>query len=578
MAGTRPSFLNQLIVIWNRLQPNQRVTIVLFAALALVALGSLSFYMNRVDYVVAYRDLNPEDAQAIAMKLKELKKDYHVSADQTTIEIAGSTTDIDNLRMEIASSGLQRSGRIGYEIFDKNQFGMTDFTEQVNYKRALEGELGRTISSVAEVTEARVLLVLPKQSLFEDKQEEAKASVFVRLKRGRDLPRASIAGIVNLVAGAVQGLPTRNVSVVDSEGRVLSRLSSGDGVRSDVEMTAQAQIEKDMIAKVTSMLEPVVGKDKVHVNASVDLDFNSSEQTEETYNPTPPPVIASQQKSEERVGSATPVGGVPGTRSGSGAALVSSAATPERSRQHEVTNYEVSKLWRHTIQPKGAIQRISMAVLLDYKTVYAKGADGKSTASFAPWTKEELDSYRKLVQGTVGYNENRGDSLTLENMPFFAEPAQDGAGVALPWHVKYQGYLMPAMKYTAFLLLFMMAYYFLVRPVRKRVFQSIASVTPALPKGQGPTASPAKQIAAGTNKSQAASAHVQTALPAATGPTVSASELEAEVEQELMREAEAAGAGSRKYEVLKRKVVEHAQKDPEQVSQLVRSWIHEQPS
>ncbi len=358
MAGTKPSFLNQLIVIWTRLQPTQRATIVLFAVIALAGLGSVVFYMNRVDYVVAWRDLNPEDAQAIAAKLKELKKDYHTSSDGTMIEVAGSTADIDNLKMEIAQAGLQRSGKIGYEIFDKNQFGMTDFTEQVNYKRALEGELGRTISSLSEIVEARVHLVLPKDSLFEEKKEEAKASVFVRLKKGQELPKSSISGIVNLVAGAVQGLPTRNISVVDAEGRVLSRLSSGDGMQSDVESGIQAQIEKDMVAKITSILEPVVGKGKVHSNASVELDFRSSEQTEETYNPTPPPVVLSQQKSDEKMTGAKPVGGVPGTRSGDNNASSSLAVTgPEHTRQNEVTNYEVSKLLRHTVQPKGSIRR-----------------------------------------------------------------------------------------------------------------------------------------------------------------------------------------------------------------------------
>ena len=305
MAGTQPSFLNQLMLIWSRLQATQRATILLFTVLALAGLGSLVFYMNRVEYVVLYRDLNREDAQAIAAKLQELKKDFQVSPDGTMIEVGGTATDVDKLRLEIAGAGLARSGRVGYEIFDKNQFGMTDFTEQVNYKRALEGELSRTISSLSEITEARVHLVLPKDSLFEDKKEEAKASVFVRLKRGKELSKSSIAGIVNLVAGAVQGLRTYNVSVVDEEGRVLSRLPSGDTARSDFESGIQAQIEKDLVSKVTSMLEPVVGKGKVHANASVDLDVNSSEQTEETFNPTPPPVILSQQKSEERIGGTT---------------------------------------------------------------------------------------------------------------------------------------------------------------------------------------------------------------------------------------------------------------------------------
>jgi flagellar M-ring protein FliF len=581
VAGTKPSFLKQLNVIWNRLQPGQRATIVLFAVIGLAGLAALSYFMNQVDYVVGWRDLNPEDTLAIATKLKELNKKYHVSKDQTTIEVAGSTEEIDNLRIEIAASGLQRSGRIGYEIFDKNQFGMTDFTEQVNYKRALEGELGRTISSLNEVSDARVLLVLPKDSLFDEKKEEAKASVFVRLKNGRELSKSSIAGIVNLVAGAVAGLPTRNISVVDSEGRALSRVASGDGLRADVENGAQAQIEKDIVAKITGMLEPVVGKGKVHANASVELNFNSAEQTEETYNPTPPPVVLSQQKSEERVGGGAGAIGVPGTRSNDGStAPMAAGANPDRMRQSELTNYEISKMMRHTILPKGEIKRMSVAVLIDHKTESKKGADGKSVVSFAPRSQEELNRYRTLVQTTIGYNETRGDAVTLENIQFFTEPALETDTTPLPWYVTYQGYLVMAMKYTAFLALFLLGYFLLVRPIRKKVFQSISSVAPALSQGPGG----AKQLGDGKGKAQAlpagnAASAAQggaPALPAPQNAPFIPSTLEYDIEQEMLREAEAAGAGTKKYEVLKRKVIEHANKDPEQVSQLVRSWIHEQ--
>ncbi|MBZ5495423.1 MAG: flagellar M-ring protein FliF [Acidobacteriia bacterium] len=573
MPGTQPSLQNQLLAIWSRLQATQRATLLLSTVLALVGLGSLVFFMNRVEYVALYRDLNPEDAQAIVGKLKELKKDYQVSADQSTIEVAGSEADLNKLRMDIEGAGLRHSGRIGYEIFDKSQFGMTDFTEQVNYKRALEGELGRTINSLAEITEARVHLVLPKDSLFEEKKEEAKASVFVRLRKGKELPKSSISGIVNLVAGAVQGLPTYNVSVVDSEGRVLSRLPSGEGTRSEYESGVQAQIEKDMVAKVTSMLEPVVGKGKVHANASVDVDFNSSEQTEETFSPTPPPVILSHQKSEEKVGSANTPAGVPGTRSNQGGvAAVVVPGAPDRSRQSEVTNYEVSKLVRHTVQPKGSIQRVSLAVLLDYKTVYSKAADGKQAATFAPHTKEELDTYRKLVLATIGYNDKRGDTVTLENMPFFTEPALEEDGKPLPLYIRYQYYLIPAMKYAAYLVLFLLAYLLLVRPVRKRIFQGIASAAPALTPGQprqlGESGGKAQALPAGAPLNAAA------ALPGQI-PTATAGSLEADIEQELLKETEAAGADFRKYDVLKKRVVEHANKDPEQVSQLVRAWIHE---
>jgi flagellar M-ring protein FliF len=578
VASTQPSFLNQLLLIWSRLQATQRATILLFTFLAMAGLGSLIFYMNRVEYVVLYRDLNREDAQAIAARLRELKKDFQTSPDGTMIEVGGTATDVDKLRLEIAGAGLARSGRVGYEIFDKNQFGMTDFTEQVNYKRALEGELSRTISSLSEITEARVHLVMPKDSLFEDKKEDAKGSVFVRLKRGKELSKSSISGIVNLVAGAVQGLRTYNVSVVDEEGRVLSSLSSGDPARSDYESGIQAQIEKDLVSKVTSMLEPVVGKGKVHANASVDLDVNSSEQTEETFNPTPPPVILSHQKSEEKISGTSTPSGVPGTRSNQGGTVPQIVAgAPDRSRQSEVTNYEVSKLWRHTVQPKGAIRRLSMAVLLDHITVYNKAADGQQAASLKQHTPEDLNRYRQLVQAAIGFNETRGDTLTLENMQFFSEPSVADDQTPLPWYVKWQGYLLPAMKYAAFLALFLLAYLLVFRPVRKRIFQIIAT-SPMLPAGQP------RQLGEGAGKTGAA-AHGGQALPAASlpgaagalmgGMPAAGSPLDAEIEQELRNQEEMVGAGMRKYDILKRKVVEHVNSNPEQVSQLIRTWIHE---
>jgi flagellar M-ring protein FliF len=578
VAGTQPSFLNQLMLIWSRLQATQRATILLFTVLALAGLGSLVFYMNRVEYVVLYRDLNREDAQSIAAKLRELNRDFRASPDGTMIEVGGTVTDVDKLRLEIAGAGLARSGRVGYEIFDKTQFGMTDFTEQVNYKRALEGELSRTIGSLSEITEARVHLVMPKDSLFEDKKEEAKGSVFVRLKRGKELSKSSIAGIVNLVAGAVQGLRTYNVSVVDEGGNVLSRLPSGDTARSDFESGIQAQIEKDLVSKVTSMLEPVVGKGKVHANASVDLDVNSSEQTEETFNPTPPPVILSHQKSEERIGGATTPSGVPGTRSNQGGTVPQTVAgAPDRSRQSEVTNYEVSKLWRHTVQPKGAIRRLSMAVLLDHKTVYSKAADGQQVAALQPHAKEELDQYRQLVLAAIGFNETRGDTVTLENIPFFSEPNVPEDQTPLPWYVNWQGYLLPAMKYAAFLALFLLAYLLVLRPVRKRIFQIIAA-SPVLPAGQP------RQLGEGAGKAGVAARGGQALSAASTpgaagalmgGMPAGGNSLDAEIEQELLNQAEMAGVGTRKYDILKRKVVEHVNANPEQVSQLTRTWIQE---
>lgn len=571
MAPAPSNLINQAGLIWSRLQWSQRLTILVFTLSVLAGLGSLIFFMNRADYQMLFRDLSAEDAQAIAAKLKEDRIDFLVSADGTMIEVAAAKQDVDKLRLEVAGAGLARSGRVGYELFDKSQFGMSDFTEQVNYKRALEGELSRTISSLSEISQARVHLVLPKESLFEEKKQDAKASVLVRLSRGLELSQPSISGIVNLVAGAVQGLQPHNVSVVDEKGRVLSRLApSGHGMMTELEAGMRTQLEKEMTDKVVSILEPLVGKGKVHANASVELDSNSSEQTEETYSPNPQ-LILSQQKSEERVAGGTSTGGVPGTRSNQpGNPNTYSGTTPERMRQSEITNFEVNKLVRHTVQPKGSIRRISVAVILDHKATFSRDADGKTVASYSPRAQEELDACRELVLAAVGFNAERGDTVTLENMPFFAGLEGQEEESVLPWYVQWRPYLMPAMKYTAFIVLFLVVYLILYRPLRKRVYQSLAATAELLARGGPQAALPEGRAAA------LAPMAVPGALPAAPrSAAAGALPSGEEIERELLQEAELNSQGMRKYEVLRNRALEHASKEPEQLSQLIKTWIYE---
>jgi flagellar M-ring protein FliF len=579
MPGTRPNFVNQLREIWSRLQTSQRITIIGFAVLALAGIGTLVFLMNRVEYEVLYRDLNIEDAQAIAAKLKDEKRDFIVEG--TSIRVAAPKSEIDKLRLEVAGSGLARSGRVGYEIFDKSQFGMTDFTEQVNLQRALEGELSRTISNLSEITQARVHITLGKDSIFEQKKEEAKASVAVRLKKGAELAKTQIAGIKNLIAGAVPGLRPHSVSVVDEEGKLLSQsVGSGDDARSEAESGIREQLEKEMTSKVVSILEPVVGKGKVHANASIDLDFNSTEQTEETYNPGPG-VVLSQQKSEEKMGSANTIAGIPGTQSNkaNGSPTPSSSTTPERVRQSEVTNYEVSKLVRHTIQPKGSVRRLSVAVILDHKAIYNKGQDGKITTTFQPRTQQELDSCRELVLAAVGYDKERGDIVTLENVPFFKETRPEEDQPPLPWYVKWQSYLLPAMKYTSFLLLFLLVYLVLFRPIHKRVFRSIEEVAPALApagiaqiEGAPPRALPEAATPEGLPAGDQEAAAAGQPPEYERAPTME--EVEQQIEREFAKEAESVNVEGRKYAILKKKLADRAMKEPEMVAQLLRSWMH----
>jgi flagellar M-ring protein FliF len=584
MAANQPTFGNQIFEMWSRLQWSQRLTIVFFAFLGIALIGSIVYFMNRVEYRPLYRDLDPEDAQAIAAKLEEEKKDFMVRG--TSILVAAPENEIDKLRLEIAGSGLGRSGRIGYEIFDENQFGMTDFTEQINFQRALEGELARTVSSLSEISQARVHLVLPKDSPFAADREPAKASVVVRLKKGSELSKSGIAGIKGVVAGAVRGLYTHNVSIVDSEGRLLSRsVESGESAQSEIESGIREQLEREMAGKVVSILEPLVGKGKVHANASIDLDFNTTEQTEETFNPNPP-VVLSQQRIEERSSNSPIASGIPGTQSNLNESIPPLAlSSPEHVRQSEVTNYEVNKLVRHTIQPKGTIRRLSVAVILDHNTIYKEDEDGELITTTEPRTQAEMEDYRDLVLAAVGYNEERGDVVTIENVVFYSDSKPEEPQAPVPWHLPWRPYIMPAIKYSSFIVLFLLVYFILIRPIRSRVFQAMSFA--ALGPGESnnmqlsfenkpaelPTARAPEEISAPPTAAVAASP------PPSEAPEpeelFSLEKSDEQIERELMKEANMIDLGGRKYAAMKKKLVEKAQKEPEMVSQLLRTLLRE---
>jgi flagellar M-ring protein FliF len=585
MPGNRPSFANQLIEMWNRLLWPQRLTIIVSAALGLAMVGSIVYFMNRVEYEVLYRDLNPEDASAVAKWLEEQKKDFTVQG--SSILVAAPRDEIAKMQLKMAASDLAQSGKVGNEIFDKNQFGMTDFTEQVNLRRALEGELARTISNLSEISQARVHVVLPKDSIFEEKREEAKASVVVTLKRGAELSKSSVAGIKGVLAGAVPGLNKRNVSIVDDTGQLLSQsVESGDAAKAEMESGIREQYEKEMAGKVISILEPLVGKEKVHANATIDLDFNTMEQMEETYNPNPP-VVLSQQKSEERSGSASASAGIPGTQSNTGGTVPQSVGSiPERIRQSETTNYEVNKLVRHTVQPKGMVRRLTVAVILDHKTVWSQTKDGKTTSRIEARSPQEIEAYRQLVLAAVGYNQQRGDVVTIENVPFYTENKPEEKPQAAPWYVRFhsQPYVMPAMKYGSFILLFFLAYLFLFRPMHKRIFEAMSVA--ALRAGESAEARLAvdgvKALPGGkqTDELPAAATGAPASLPAPESQRMEEiasleSATDEQIERELIREANAVEMGGRKYAAMKKKLMDKARKDPEMVSQLIRTLLRE---
>ncbi len=437
---------------------------------------------------------------------------------------------------------------------------------------------------LSEVASARVHLVLPKDTLFADERKAAKAAVMVRLKRGSEL--SNIDGVVQMVASAVEGLEPENVSVIDLAGKLLSKsIRSGDGRRTEIELEYRAAYEKELVEKVKTIIVPLVGREKVQAMASVEVDFDSTEQTEETYDPNTS-VVASQERTAELIGSAPSTGGIPGAQSNQGAAQGSPGTVPERTRETEATDFRVSKRTRHTIKPKGQIRRISVAVLVDHRTIYSKAEDGTVSQTSESRTPEQLESMRNMVLAAVGFDPDRGDIVTLENVAFFSDVPPEEELPPLPWYVKWQSYLLPAIKYTAFLALFLMVYFVLFRPISKRVFEGIALQLPAAPRREAhslPAEPEAKVLSGAPSTVESTAAEPETVrldepmeAPLPDEPLLSLEEFDTQIEREFIKDAQNVGMEGRKYMVLKRKLSDHALKEPEEISQLIRSWMYDE--
>jgi flagellar M-ring protein FliF len=400
----------------------QRVTIV-FCALAMAA-GVVWFSRWQQDAGMRplYTALSPEDASAMVQKLREGGVVYKISENGTSVMVPEAK--VAELRLEMAGLGLPKTGRIGFEIFDKTNFGITDFAEHVNYRRAVEGELERSIMALAAVQQARVHVSLPKESVFTDSREAAKASVLVGLRPAARLSAQNVTAITNLVSSAVEGLAPESVSVVDMNGNLLSRPRRDalpDGAQiSEAALEYRQAIEHDLAVKINNTLDPLVGSDKFRTGVSAEVDMTSGEQSEETFDPTKS-VMVSSQKTEDSSGTtraaATPT--APGT-----AANLPPTAAPHptgsgstSTKRSESIAYQSSRVTKHVKLPQGAIKRLSIAVLLDQGAKWE--GQGKQMHRVAtPPDPEKIKAIQTLVSTLVGLNTERGDQLTVEALPF----------------------------------------------------------------------------------------------------------------------------------------------------------------
>lgn len=508
-------------VFWSGLAPRQRLFLGVGLGIALIASVVFVKLITSPDYKPLMTGLQPEDAQGIGTQLAASKIPYTISPDGTMVSVPANK--LDQARLEVASHDSPHSGRIGYEIFDKTSWGQTEFDEKVNYQRALEGELERTIQTLHNVKSARVHLVMPTDSIFSDEQRGAKASVTLRLKSGT-LSRTEAAQITRLVAGAVDELDPSDVVVIDAD----SNRPVGSGDSDDGSDGAEQELSRRLMAT----LAPVVGADAIRATVNVEYENRSSEQNDEKYDPNVS-VPLSMQRSQEG-GAAAGAGGVPGTSSNikakTSAAAAANAAGPMSTS--ESATYGVNKSVRHEIDPAGGIRRITAAIVLDDAPLRTWQKDHWVTTRRRR-TPDELKTISDLAQAAIGFNATRGDVVSVQNLGFDRPEDEDAGPETIMDRVRKQLEGFSAyIRYGVLLILFLLVYLLMVRPFQKKV--------------------------------------LATPIPAPLPPRPPMPQMEAPVV-----EASASASVTHRSLELKKELTEFVRAEPETSTAAVRAWMQE---
>jgi len=473
MAGN--DALTQARQFWATRNSRQKGFLLAGAGATVVLLTLFARLIGSPDYKPLSTGLEPADAQAISAQLDADGIPHQTSADGKTISVPADK--LASARMKTATQGAH-GGRLGFELFDKMSWGQTEFDQKVTYQRALEGELERTIETLGDVESARVHLVMATDSVFLDKQQPAKASVILKL-RGRGLPKESAVAISRLVSGAVNELSPEDVSIIDADSA--RSLGVGHNGQDDGD-----GLEASLTQRLIGTLEPVVGTGKIRASVTVDHTQESTDESQEKYDPGVSALLSDQKSEETASGGAVPAG-VPGTASNTPAAKPAKPAdssTAQNSSQSSQTSksesaqYGVNKVVLHTVSPAGRILRVSAAILVD-DTATKTVQGGKTTYTRRKWTPDELNKIQGIAEAVIGFDAKRGDTVTVQNMPFDSEaigpdiPAANWMDQGRRIVTDYSSILRP----VSLLALFVMAYLFVVRPIQK---QALSPTQPQL--------------------------------------------------------------------------------------------------
>lgn len=412
------------------------------AAIAVAIIAATWMWAQTPDYRVLFANFSDRDGGAIVASLQQLNIPYKFSDGGGAILVPAN--QVYDARLKLASQGLPKGGNVGFEIMENQKLGVSQFLEQVNYQRALEGELANSIQSVSAVQAARVHLAIPKASVFMRDQQKPTASVLLNLAPGRSLDEQQVSAIVHLVASSVPELSAKNVTIVDQNGDLLSsseKMAGANGLDPS-QLKYVQELQHSIVTRVESIVAPIVGAANVRAEATADVDFSHSEQAAETYKPNQPPneaAVRSLQTSESN--NATPGGpsGVPGALTNQppapatapiaatpAPATTGAPATPSNTHKDSTTNYEVDKTIRYVQQPMGGVKRLSVAVVVNYK----REVDKAGKVTLRPLSEDEKTQITNLVKEAMGYSKDRGDTLNVVNTSFAGPDATIEEG---PW-------------------------------------------------------------------------------------------------------------------------------------------------
>jgi flagellar M-ring protein FliF len=574
---------------FQALTQNQRLLMGAGVVGLVLALGlALSSAKSNQDYRVLFTNVNDGDGAAIVASLQQMNVPYQFTEGGAAIMVPQS--QVYETRLKLAGQGLPKAGNVGFELLENQKFGTSQFVERVNYLRGLEGELARSVSSMGQVKSARVHLAVPKPSAFVREQERPTASVILTLHSGRALDPSQIAAVSRLVSSAVPGMKAQDVAIMDTEGGVLGSNANRLAGLDASQLKYTAEIEGALASRLSSILEPLAGKDGFRAQVTVDVDFDERERTSETYgkNSPPNPQTIRSQQSVDAGGSKPGAGGIPGSLTNqppqppeapivnqvqtqadgrprnlrAPGSVETGVAVSEDSnfRKEQTVNYEVDRAIEKLKSSKGKLLRVSAAVVLDNK--YEKGAqpnDGRKLA----YSTEEIQKINSLVKDAIGYVETRGDTVSVMNLPFSEEPV-------VPPAIVNPDLVSQLVRYGAIALAVLFAYFAILRPLlwpKPKPPAAPAFIEPVMPEVS--EAERTREEMQVQEENWAAQQDAQKARE---------ERVEREIQEQMARMRDREIASKAKIDELVSYAIQYAKEQPQDASLLLRAWVSEPQS